>query len=147
MAVAVMQASQYRNISGLPLLEIPMKTMLAPISLLLLLTTAVAQAAWKYPTKVRFESGGDFSPWTTANVAFAMGGELNRVSTAGGKFNVEDGRFAVVPMSDGTFNVVRLSGYAPCGSSFTSACLLNGHADGFDGRGRHWQFCANETCQ
>jgi hypothetical protein len=102
---------------------------------------------WKYPTKVRFESGEDFSPWTTANVAFAMGGELNRVATAGGKFNVEDGRFAVVPMSDGKFNVVRLSGYAPCGSTFTSACLLNGRADGFDGRGRHWQFCITEICQ
>lgn len=124
-----------------------MKTTAALILTFLLLGAAGADAAWKQPVKVRFETGEDFSPWTTTDVAFAMGGELNRTSTGGGKFNVEDGRFAVVPMSSGKFNVVRLSGYAPCGSSFTPACLLNGRADGFDGSGRHWQFCANAVCQ
>jgi hypothetical protein len=60
---------------------------------------------------------------------------------------VQDGRFAVVPMNDGKFNVVRLSGYTPCGASFTPACLFNGRADGFDGSGRHWQFCTNDICK
>lgn len=124
-----------------------MNRIIALIFPLLFLGTVGADAAWKFPAKVRFETGEGFSPWTAANVAFATGGELNRTATAGGTFNVEDGRFAVVPMSDGKYNVVRLSGYVPCGSRFTPACLLDGRADGFDGSGRHWQLCVNAICK
>jgi hypothetical protein len=60
-----------------------MKKIIALILPLLLLGTAAANAAWKFPAKVRFETGAGFSPWTKADVAFAMGGELNRVSKSG----------------------------------------------------------------
>jgi len=123
-----------------------MKKIIALILPLLLLGTG-ANAAWKFPAKVRFETGEGFSAWTNADVAFAMGGELNRVAKSGDTFSVQDGRYAVVPMNDGKFNVVRLSGYVSCGSSFTPVCLINGRADGFDGSGRHWQFCTNDICK
>lgn len=120
------------------------KTMLLLLSLLLLANSA--DAAWKRPTKVRYETGNGFQPWTIANVAFATGNELNRTAPSGAQYRAVDGRFAVIPMDNGEFNVVRLSGYAACGANFTLDCLPGGRADGFDGTGRHWQLCTNATC-
>ena len=117
--------------------------LLAP---LLLLGPVNAHAAWKRPVQVRYEMGSGFTPWVTANVAFATGRELNRTAASGARYNTEDGRFAVIPMSNGAYNVVRLSGYAPCGLGFTADCLPRGRADGFDGTGRHWQLCTNPKC-
>lgn len=123
-----------------------MKTTLALVLPCLLLGSVHAEAAWKRPAQVRYETDAGFTPWTTANVAFATGRELNRTAAIGAQYNSEDGRFAVIPMTDGKYNVVRLSGYAACGLGFTSDCLPGGRADGFDGSGRHWQLCTNPKC-
>lgn len=123
-----------------------MKKMIAGMLPLLFLATAGAEAAWKRPTQVRYETGSGFKPWTMANVAFATGGELNRTAPRGAQYRVVDGRFAVIPMDNGEFNVVRLSGFAACGAGFTPDCLPGGRADGFDGTGRHWQFCTHAKC-
>lgn len=123
-----------------------MKKTIALMLPLLLLSTMGADAAWKRPTQVRYESGNGFTPWTVANVAFATGTELNRTAPSGAQYRTPDGRFAVIPMNNGEFNVVRLSGYVACGSGFAPDCLSDGRADGFDGAGRHWQFCINAKC-
>jgi hypothetical protein len=121
-----------------------MRRLLAFVLPLLFLAGA-ADASWKFPTRARFDAGDGFTPWTNANVLFATGRELNRVSTNTVPYP-SDGRFAVVPMTDGELNVVRLSGFVSCGSSFTPSCILNGRADGFDGKARHWQLCTNPKC-
>ena len=108
-------------------------------------TTTVALASWKYPTDVRSDMGDGFTPWTRADVIFATGAELDRV-TGGIKYDGSDGRYAVVPMTSGTFNVVRLSGFVSCSGGFSPACLPGGRADGYDSQGRHWQFCTNPRC-
>ena len=121
-----------------------MRRLLAFVLPLLFLAGA-ADASWKFPTRVRFDAGDGFTPWTNANVLFVTGRELNRVSTNVAPYP-ENGRFAVVPMTDGELKVVRLSGFVACGSSFTASCLMEGRADAFDGKGRHWQLCTNPKC-
>ena len=123
-----------------------MKKMYALVIPLVLFGSAGADAAWKRPTQVRYETDSGFTPWTNANVAFATGRELNRTAAPGAPYRAADGRFAVIPMNNGEFNVVRLSGYAPCGLGFTPDCLPGGRSDGFDGTGRHWQICTNPKC-
>jgi hypothetical protein len=122
-----------------------MKTILAFAALALTLSASSALASWKFPAQVRSEDGDGFTPWTRATVLFATGNELNRV-TPGLKYEGVDGRYAVIPMTSGEYNVVRLSGYVNCGSTFTPACLPGGRADGFDGQGHHWQVCTNPKC-
>lgn len=122
-----------------------MKTISSFAILVLLLSTASASASWNIPAQVRYENDDGFTPWTRAHVAFATGTELNRV-THGIKYADSDGRYAVVPMTSGSFNVVRLSGFVSCGGGFVPACLPGGRADGFDAQGRHWQICINPKC-
>lgn len=116
------------------------------VSILLVISTAGAEAGWKTPAKVRYEQGSGYTPWTTSSVTFATGHELNRVSTTT-QINPDDARFMVIPMATGEFNVVRLSGYAACSTGFTATCLPGGRGDGFDGSGRHWQVCLNDVCK
>jgi len=111
----------------------------------LLILASTAHANWKLPAHVRYEMGDGFTPWTTANVLFVTGGELNRVATNTKPYPL-DGRFAVIPMTDGELNIVTLSGAMPCGGAFTAGCMPDGRADGFDGKGRHWQVCTNVKC-
>lgn len=111
----------------------------------LFVVCGAAHASWKFPARVRYEMGDGFTSWTNANVLFVTGSELNRVSTSATP-HAADGRFAVIPMTDGELNIVTLSGFVPCSSGFTSACFPGGRADGFDGQGRHWQLCTNAKC-
>jgi hypothetical protein len=121
-----------------------MRPTLALLLPLLLLGNA-ADASWKFPTRVRYELGSGFTPWTNADVLFVTGNELNRVST-NTQLRAADARFAVIPTTDGELNVVRLSGFVACSTVFTSDCVPGGRADGFDGKGRHWQLCTNTKC-
>lgn len=121
------------------------KPLLLLLPLLMLCTTS-AEAGWKTSAKVRYEQSAGFTSWTNATVTFATGRELNRVAT-NGQLNPDDARFAVIPMTSGELDVVRLSGFAACNAGFTAACLPDGRADGFDGSGRHWQVCLNDVCE
>ncbi|HWA29656.1 MAG TPA: hypothetical protein VG867_01100 [Rhizomicrobium sp.] len=113
--------------------------------LVLAFTAGQAVASWKFPAQVRYENDDGFTPWSRAVVTFATGGELNLV-TKSLKYDNSDARYMVVPMTSGDFNVIRLSGFVPCGGRFTQACLPGGRGDGFDGQGRHWQVCTNPKC-
>ncbi|MGN6148608.1 MAG: hypothetical protein ACTHPD_08730 [Rhizomicrobium sp.] len=118
---------------------------LIALALPLLFLVGPADASWKFPTRVRYEVGSGFTPWANANVLFVTGNELNRVAT-NTQLRPAEARFAVIPMTDGELNIVRLSGFVACGSAFTADCIPGGRADGFDGKGRHWQLCTHAKC-